>query len=96
MTTIIPSVDTLLAARNRILELRDLEYNPDTRAIDAVLATVPPGVDNRVDLALGRLNATLPERCDYGLRANDIAEMQACCAETWRGEDYDEREGSVI
>jgi len=58
-------IDALIEVRSQILSARDLEHNPDTEPIDAVLREVPPGDDNRVDLALGRLCAVLPERVDY-------------------------------
>lgn len=61
------TIDALIAQRNLITDRRDIEAlpYPDTSAIDAVLAEVPPGEDNRVDLLLGRPGAVLPKRVDY-------------------------------
>lgn len=103
-------ITSLLQARDNICIVASLLDIPaDTRSIDAVLSTVPAGRDNRVDLALGRPCAKLPEREDYGLHAwttaeviadeltsADIIDMEQRTAETSRAEDYDEREGSVI
>jgi hypothetical protein len=58
-------IDLLIRARNAITDRRDLEYNPDTSAIDAVLVTIPPVQRNDVDLLLGRRNAVLPARPMY-------------------------------
>lgn len=83
-------ITQLLQARDQIcITASLLEVNADTRSIDAVLSAVPAGRDNRVDLALGRPCAVLPERADYGLRAYDIAEMEQRTAETSRADDYD-------
>ena len=62
-----PLIDQLITSRNAITNVTEDFINLDAvDYIDSILATVPPGQDNRVDLLLGRRNATLPQRADYG------------------------------
>lgn len=81
-------ISALLSQRNSLLQRRDVEHHVDTSAIDSVLdAECKPGEDNRVDLALGRPCAVLPERIDYHvnadeLTAQDIIDMEERTAET--------------
>lgn len=59
-------IDAICDARDRLTDRRDEEVDWEAvDAFDAVLATVPPGQDNRVDLYLGRPCAVLPQRVDY-------------------------------
>lgn len=53
----------LLSRRAKLTTRRDgwIDW-PKVKAIDVELETVAPGVDNRVDLALGRSCAKLPQR----------------------------------
>lgn len=60
-------IDALIEVRNRITDVCS-DFASNTAAIDAVLAEIPAGVDNRVDLLLGRPEAQLPPRPDYGLQ----------------------------
>ncbi len=54
-------IDRLIAKRDRLLTRRDGLYDSEViNRIDAQLAQVEPGVDNRVDLALGRACAVHP------------------------------------
>jgi hypothetical protein len=56
-------INDLLRKRDRLLTRRDGLYDRDViDRIDKQLATVEPGTDNRVDLALGRLCAKLERR----------------------------------
>ncbi len=59
-------IDALIAKRDLMLTRRDGLYDHDVvNRIDAQLATVPAGQDNRVDLALGRSCAVQPPRPNY-------------------------------
>lgn len=59
-------ITALLASRDRIA-VRFSYRTHQLDNIDRKLSQVPPGQDNRVDLALGRQGATLPQRPDYGI-----------------------------
>lgn len=76
MTT--DEINDLLTKRDKIAVRYAYRTNQLDR-IDRKLRAVPPGVDNRIDLALGRPGAQLPERADYGLSecAAEIAECHA-------------------
>lgn len=71
-------ISALLAKRDKIAVRYSYRLDELDR-IDRKLRAVPPGVDNRIDLALGRPGAQLPERADYGLSecAAEIAECHA-------------------
>lgn len=71
-------ISALLTKRDKIAVRYAYRTNQLDR-IDRKLRAVPPGVDNRIDLALGRPGAQLPERADYGLSecAAEIAECHA-------------------
>jgi hypothetical protein len=75
-STILLEIRTLLT--NRADEQIDWQ---SVRLIDGILCAVQPGVNNAVDLALGRTCATLPVRADYGLSAADIVDIEARCNE---------------
>lgn len=57
-------IDALIAVRNSITDICT-DFATNTAAIDAVLAEIPAGVDNRVDLLLGRPEAVLSTRPGY-------------------------------
>lgn len=57
-------IDALITVRNSITDICT-DFATNTAAIDSVLAEIPAGVDNRVDLILGRPEAVLPERPGY-------------------------------
>lgn len=59
-------IDRIINRRNKLTNRRDGRLNrPALDEIDAKLREVPPGTDNRVDLALGRPCAVLPMRAEY-------------------------------
>jgi hypothetical protein len=63
-------IDYLIAQRERLTNRRDEQIDFDAvAAIDAKLRQVPAGTRNDVDLALGRPEAVLPARPDYGPQA---------------------------
>lgn len=67
-------IDLIIAARDRLTDRRDEQVDWEAvRHFDEVLATVPPGERNDVDLLLGRACAVLPPRTDYNL--NDMADQ---------------------
>lgn len=79
-------ITALLEVRSQLLSLRDLEHNPDTGPIESVLRDVPPGVDNRIDLALGRTCAVLPPRVEYNI-SREVSEVDRLIETTrkiWR------------
>jgi len=56
-------IDHIIAARNEIAALPHWQHlRRAVDHLDRVLATIPPGQRNDVDLLLGRSNAKLPER----------------------------------
>lgn len=60
-------ITRLISRRDKLTCRRDGRINwPALREIDALLSEVPAGQDNRVDLALGRPEAQLPPRTEYG------------------------------
>lgn len=82
MTITDTEINTIIAARERLTNRRDEQI--DWVAVDhfdAVLAQVPAGTRNDVDLLLGR-PAELPERVEYQLRpATDTAAATEAVAE---------------
>lgn len=79
MTT--DEINDLIAKRDRIA-VRYAYRTHQLDQIDRKLRAVPPGQDNRVDLALGRPEAQLPPRTDYGM-SECAAEIKECPAD-WR------------
>lgn len=61
-------ISALLAKRDKIA-VRYAYRTNQLDQIDRKLRKIPAGTDNRVDLALGRPRAVLPQRVDYGLTA---------------------------
>jgi hypothetical protein len=60
-------IERLIARRDLLTNRRDgLTDSKEIAKIDRKLATVPEGVNNDVDLRLGRTCAKLPEQPDYG------------------------------
>lgn len=70
MTT--QEIDALIAKRDRIA-VRYAYRTHQLDQIDRKLRRVPPGQDNRVDLALGRAEAVLTQRAEYTMRADTVA-----------------------
>lgn len=78
MTT--AQIDRLIARRERLTNRRDgLTDSAVINRIDAQLATIPAGQDNRVDLLLGRSCATLPDRS--AVRWSTDEQRAACKAQ---------------
>lgn len=68
-------ITALLSARDTWLCVCDECVNWEAvAAIESVLRDVPPGVDNRVDLALGRTCAVLPPRVQYNI-GREVSEV---------------------
>lgn len=62
-------INQLLTRREKLLTKRDALYdNKRVDRIEAILAQVPAGQNNRIDLALGRPCAQLEPRVDYGVQ----------------------------
>jgi hypothetical protein len=72
-------IDLLLSAYNKLQAVSDFEFFLSAAGdIIEALAFVPAGQDNRVDLLLGRREAVLPRRAEYGLSdALQLLQLQA-------------------
>lgn len=77
----------LLSARDTWLCVRDECVNWEAVAeIESVLREVPPGIDNRVDLALGRRCAVLPPRAQYNIsrEVSKVNQLIDTTRQLWR------------
>lgn len=80
-------ITALLNARDAWLCVRDECVNWEAvAAIESVLRDVPPGTDNRVDLALGRTCAVLPPRAQYNIsrEVSEVNRLIETTRQVWR------------